>query len=120
MKRPCLLAAGPAAGSSRSVGVIGKCAEVCDPLEESGRIHGGFHFFEMTFRAGLAAGIITFQDRTIEGVSAVLAFVFDSRHEPIILVLPQKCNEKPFDQFGEHDEQEIRFNPNVAKTGGKP
>ena len=36
----------------------------------------------MTFRTDLTAGFITFQDRSLENVSTVLAFVFDGRHDP--------------------------------------
>jgi hypothetical protein len=75
-------AARPAARSSRSVGVLGKGAEAGDPLEESGRLRGGFRFATMTSRAGRAAGRITFQDRSVEDVSAVQALLFDGRHDP--------------------------------------
>lgn len=58
--RSCFFAAGPAARSSRSVGVFGKGAEVRDTLEESGILRGGFHFAMMAFRACLTARFITF------------------------------------------------------------
>jgi hypothetical protein len=90
------LAAGPAAGSSRSVGVFGKGAEAGDPVEEPGRLGGGFHFVVMAFRAGRTAGNIAFQDRPLEGVFATRAFVFDSRHDPILPPRSRLRNKKPW------------------------
>jgi hypothetical protein len=35
----------------------------------------------IAFRTGLTTWFITFQDRSIEGVSTMRAFVFDGRHD---------------------------------------
>jgi hypothetical protein len=50
----------------------------------------------MAFRAGLATGVVAFQDGATEGVSAVTAFVFDGRHDSMIPASSRWRNKKAF------------------------